>query len=150
MDVILLEKVTNLGNLGEKVSVRSGYGRNYLMPYGKAVPATKENLEKFEAQRAELEKTAGDKLAAANARSEQIEALGVISIVHKAGDEGKLFGSVSPAEIAAIITEKGVVVEKREVTMPEGPIRVIGDYSVVILLHSDVSITVAVSVTAEE
>jgi len=150
MDVILLEKVTNLGNLGEKVSVRSGYGRNYLMPYGKAVPATKENLEKFEAQRAELEKTANDKLAAATTRSEQIEALGVISIIHKAGDEGKLFGSVSPAEIADIITEKGVAVEKREVTMPEGPIRVIGDYSVVILLHSDVSVTVAVSVSAEE
>ncbi len=150
MDVILLEKVTNLGNLGEKVSVRSGYGRNYLMPYGKAVPATKENLEKFEAQRAELEKTANDKLAVATTRSEQIEALGVISIIHKAGDEGKLFGSVSPAEIADIITEKGVAVEKREVTMPEGPIRVIGDYSVVILLHSDVSVTVAVSVSAEE
>jgi len=150
MDVILLEKVTNLGNLGEKVSVRSGYGRNYLMPYGKAVPASKENLEKFEAQRAELEKTANDKLAVATTRSEQIEALGVISIIHKAGDEGKLFGSVSPAEIADIITEKGVAVEKREVTMPEGPIRVIGDYSVVILLHSDVSVTVAVSVSAEE
>ena len=150
MEVILLEKVTNLGDLGQKVTVRPGYGRNYLMPYGKAVPATKDNLEKFEAQRAELEKSANEKLAAASARSEQIQALGVISIAHKAGDEGKLFGSVSPAEIANILTEKGVAVEKREVTMPEGPIRVIGDYSVVILLHSDVSITVAVAVTAEE
>ncbi|MFV2061792.1 MAG: 50S ribosomal protein L9 [Gammaproteobacteria bacterium] len=150
MDVILLEKVTNLGNLGEKVSVRPGYGRNFLMPYGKAVPATKENLEKFEAQRAELEKTANEKLTAANTRSEQIQALGVISIVHKAGEEGKLFGSVSPAEIASIITEKGVALEKREITMPEGPIRVVGDYSIGILLHSDVSISVSVNVTAEE
>jgi len=150
MDIILLEKVTNLGNLGEKVSVRPGYGRNFLMPYGKAVPATKENLEKFEAQRAELEKTANEKLATANTRSEQIQALGVISIVHKAGEEGKLFGSVSPAEIASIITEKGVALEKREITMPEGPIRVVGDYSIGIVLHSDVSISVSVNVTAEE
>ena len=150
MEVILLEKVTNLGDLGQKVTVRPGYGRNFLMPYGKAVAATKDNIEKFEAKRAELEKTANDKLAVANKRSEQLQALGVISIIHKAGDEGKLFGSVSPAEIAKIITEKGVVVEKREVTMPEGPIRVIGDYSVGILLHSDISITVAITVTAEE
>jgi len=150
MDVILLEKVTNLGDLGQKVSVKSGYGRNFLMPYGKAVPATKENIEKFEAQRAELEKIATDKLTEANARSEQIQALGVISIIHKAGEEGKLFGSVSAAEIATLITEKGVAVEKREITMPEGPIRVIGDYSIVILLHSDVSLTVSVTVTAEE
>jgi len=150
MDIILLEKVTNLGDLGEKVSVRSGYGRNYLVPYGKAVPATKENIEKFEAQRTELEKTANTKLAAANSRSEQIEALGAISIIHKAGEEGKLFGSVSAAEIAKIITDKGITVEKREVTMPEGPIRVIGEYSIVILLHSDVSITISINVTAEE
>ncbi len=150
MDVILLEKVTNLGDLGEKVSVRAGYGRNFLMPYGKAVPATKDNLEKFEAQRAELEKTANQKLAAANARAEQIQALGDISITSKAGDEGKLFGSVAAVDIASIITEKGVAIEKREVTMPEGPIRVIGDYSVNLLLHSDVSITVNVIVAAEE
>jgi len=150
MDIILLEKVTNLGDLGEKVSVKAGYGRNYLMPYGKAVPATKDNLEKFEAQRAELEKTANEKLAAANVRSEALQALGVIEISSKAGEEGKLFGSVSAAEVASIITEKGVAVEKREVTMPEGPIRVIGEYSVGILLHTDVSLSVTVNVTADE
>ncbi|MFV1985107.1 MAG: 50S ribosomal protein L9 [Thiohalomonadales bacterium] len=150
MDVILLEKVTNLGNLGEKVSVRPGYGRNYLMPYGKAVPATKDNLEKFEAQRAELEKTANSKLAEAQTRAEQLQALGIISITCKAGEEGKLFGSVAPAEIASAITEKGVVVEKREITMPEGPIRVIGEYSVGVVLHSDVSISITVNVEAEE
>ncbi len=150
MDVILLEKVTNLGDLGEKVSVRSGYGRNYLMPYGKAVAATKDNLEKFEAQRAELEKAANAKLTAANKRLEQIQALGVISIKRKAGDEGKLFGSVAPSDIASIITEKGVAIEKREVTMPEGPIRVVGEYNINILLHSDVAITVTVNVEVDE
>ncbi len=150
MDVILLEKVTNLGDLGEKVSVRPGYGRNYLMPYGKAVPATKDNLEKFEAQRAELEKTANDKLTVAQTRAEQLQALGIISITCKAGEEGKLFGSVAPAEIASVITEKGVVVEKREITMPEGPIRVIGEYSVGVVLHSDVSISITVNIEAEE
>ncbi len=150
MDVILLEKVTNLGDLGEKVSVRAGYGRNYLMPYGKAVAATKANLEKFEAQRAELEKAANAKLTAANKRLEEIQALGVILIKSKAGDEGKLFGSVAPSDIASIITEKGVAIEKREVTMPEGPIRVIGEYNIDILLHSDVAITVTVNVEVDE
>jgi len=150
MDIILLEKITNLGNLGEKVSVKAGYGRNYLMPYGKAVAATKENLEKFEAQRAELEKTASEKLTAATARSEQIQALGVISIPCKAGEEGKLFGSVTPTEIASAINAQGVTIEKREITMPEGPIRVVGEYSVGILLHSDVSTSITVNVTAEE
>jgi len=150
MDIILLEKITNLGNLGEKVSVRPGYGRNYLMPYGKAVPATKDNLEKFEAQRAELEKTASEKLAAATDRSEQIQALGDITIPCKAGDEGKLFGSVTPSEIAEVIATKGITIEKREITMPEGPIRVIGEYTVGILLHTDVSTSITVNVIAEE
>lgn len=149
MEIILLEKVTNLGNLGDKVNVRPGYGRNYLVPAGKAVTATKENIEKFEARRAELEKLAGNKLFGANERSEKILALGTINMSSKAADEGKLFGSVSAADIAGLITEKGIEVEKREVLMPEGPIRVVGEYKIDLQLHSDVTISVTVNVEAE-
>ena len=147
MEVILLEKVANLGNLGEQVTVRPGYGRNFLIPQNKAVPATKENIAKFEARRAELEKAASDALAAAQARSEKLAQLAKVSIGSLAGDEGKLFGSVGPADIADAVTAAGVEIEKREVLMPEGPIHMIGEYEVTIRLHSDV--TQAINVVVE-
>jgi large subunit ribosomal protein L9 len=127
MEVILLEKVANLGDLGDRVTVRPGYGRNYLVPGKKAVPATQENIEMFEARRAELEKAAADSL----------------------GEEGKLFGSVGVAEIAAAFTAAGVEIAKREVSLPEGPIRMVGEYEIDIHLHSDVTQVVKVNVIAE-
>ena len=148
MEVILLEKVANLGNLGEQVTVRPGYGRNFLVPQKKAVPATKDNVAKFEARRAELEKAANEALAAAQARAEKLAQLAKVTIASLAGDEGKLFGSVGPADVAEAVTAAGVALEKREVLMPEGPIHMIGEYDVTIRLHSDVLQTVNVTVEA--
>jgi large subunit ribosomal protein L9 len=149
MNVILLEKVHNLGDLGEQVNVKAGYGRNFLIPQGKAVSATADNVAKFEARRAELEKVAAEKLAAAESRKVKLEGLAV-SISHKAGDEGKLFGSVGTAEIAHAITDAGVEVAKAEVRLPEGALRQIGDFDIDVELHSDVVATVKVSIVAEE
>lgn len=149
MEVILLEKVANLGDLGDKVTVRPGYGRNYLVPGKKAVPATKENIELFEARRAELEKAAAEALDVAQARAIKLEELAEITITSIAGDEGKLFGSVSVTDIADALTSAGVEVAKREVSLPEGPIRMIGEYDIDIHLHSDVTRTVKVIVVAE-
>ena len=149
MEIILLEKVANLGNLGDKVNVRPGYGRNFLVPSGKAVPATEANLEVFEARRAELEKAAADALAEAQARADKVAALGTLTLKRKAGDEGKLFGSVSNHDIADALIEAGADVAKREVNMPEGPIRNIGEFNVVILFHSDVSQPLTVVVEAD-
>ena len=148
MEVILLEKVANLGDLGDKVAIKAGYGRNYLVPQGKAVAATADKIKEFEARRAELEKVAAEKLSAANARA---SALGKLEIVisHKAGDEGKLFGSVGTQNIADAITEAGAKVEKHEVRMPEGVIRQIGTYDIDINLHSDVVVTMPISIAAE-
>ena len=148
MEVILLEKIANLGNLGDKVTVRPGYGRNFLVPKGKAVPATAAKVAEFEARRAELEKVAAEKLKAAQGRA---EALGKIKVViyQKAGDEGKLFGSVGTQNIADAVTEAGVKVERQEVRLPEGTIRQIGDYKVDIDLHSDVVASITVTVAAE-
>ncbi|MDH5445241.1 MAG: 50S ribosomal protein L9 [Gammaproteobacteria bacterium] len=148
MEVILLEKVANLGNLGDKVNVRPGYGRNFLLPQKKAVPANKENVEKFEARRAELEKAAADALAEANKRAEHVANVGKVSISSNAGDEGKLFGSVGPADIADALTATGMVVEKREVMMPEGPIHMLGEHEVSIRFHTDVTQAVIVEVIA--
>ena len=148
MEVILLEKVTNLGDLGDKVKVRPGYGRNYLIPGKKAVPATAENLAVFEQRRAELEKAAADALQQANARAEQLAALASVTLARNAGEEGKLYGSVAPADIADALIEAGVQVEKREVTMPEGPIHTLGEFEVTILLHSDVSQPIKVIIEA--
>ncbi len=148
MEVILLEKIANLGNLGDKVSIKPGFGRNFLIPQGKAIAATAEKIKEFEARRAELEKIAGDKLAAAEARAEVIGKL-EIEIVNKAGEEGKLFGSVGTQTIAEAITAAGVPVEKHEVRLPEGVIRHIGDYEIDIDLHSDVVVKVPVAVIAE-
>ena len=149
MDVILLEKVANLGDLGDKVSVKPGYARNFLLPQGKANSATTENLKEFEERRAELERIAAEALAAAQARAEQIAAV-KLEIAHQAGEEGKLFGSVTGAEISKAITDAGVEVAKSEIRLPEGPLRELGDHEVTIQLHTDVSCDVTVVIIAEE
>ncbi|MDF1582148.1 MAG: 50S ribosomal protein L9 [Methyloprofundus sp.] len=148
MEVILLEKVVNLGNLGDKVNVKSGYARNFLIPQLKAVMATAQKVAEFEARRAELEKAAAEKLAAAQARA---TALGKIEVViaHKAGDEGKLFGSVGTHDIAEAMTAAGAAVNKSEVRLPAGIIRQIGSYAIDVNLHADVTATVNVQVVAE-
>ena len=148
MNVILLEKVQNLGDLGEQVSVKAGYGRNFLIPQGKAVSATKDNVVKFEERRAELEKTAAEKLAAAETRKTSIEAL-EITIAQQAGDEGKLFGSIGTNDIAEAITAAGADVSKSEVRLSEGALRHTGDYEVNVELHSDVVAVLKLSVVAE-
>ncbi|MDO6441192.1 MULTISPECIES: 50S ribosomal protein L9 [unclassified Marinobacter] len=148
MEVILLEKVANLGSLGDKVNVKSGYGRNYLLPYGKAAPATEANLKAFEERRAELEKAAADKLATAQTRAEALEGAS-FTVTSKAGDEGKLFGSIGVRDIADVITAAGTDVEKSEVRLPEGPLRATGEYEIELHLHSDVEVTVKLAVVAE-
>lgn len=148
MNVILLENVHNLGSLGDQVSVKSGYGRNFLIPQGKAIPANEENIAKLEARRAELEKAAAEKLAAAEARKTSLEGMEII-ISHQAGDEGKLFGSVGTVEIAKAVSEAGAEVSKAEVRLPEGPLREVGDYDIDLELHSDVVATIKVKVIAE-
>ena len=145
MDVILLEKVGGLGNLGDKVKVKSGFGRNFLVPYGKAVSATAENVARFEAQRAELEKVAAERTAEAQARAEKLAGLR-ITIAANAGDEGKLFGSVGTRDIADAITAAGNAVSKSEVRMPNGVIRTIGDFEIALHLHPDITHTITDSV----
>lgn len=148
MEIILLEKIKNLGTLGTKVKVKSGYGRNFLIPQGKAVPATEKNLADFEARRAELERQATEILAAAEARAAAVAELSVV-IAAKAGDEGKLFGSVGTRDIAEAITKAGQAVDKSEVRLPNGVLRNTGDFEVQLQLHSDVMATVKVAVVAE-
>ncbi|MBL1262316.1 50S ribosomal protein L9 [Candidatus Methylomicrobium oryzae] len=148
MEVILLEKIANLGSLGDKVTIKAGYGRNYLIPSGKAVAATPQKIAEFEARRAELEKTAAEKLAAARARAEALGKLQIV-ITHKAGDEGRLFGSVGTHNIAEAITAAGVAVEKSEVRLPHGAIRHVGEFSIDINLHSDVVVTLPITIAAE-
>ena len=149
MEVILLEKVVNLGNLGDKVNVKSGYARNFLVPHQKAVMATKEKIAEFETRRAELEKAAAEKLSAAQTRADALSKIEV-TITHKAGDEGKLFGSVGTQDIADAMTTAGAAVDKREVRLPEGIIRHIGDYDIDVSLHADVTVVVKVQVVAED
>jgi large subunit ribosomal protein L9 len=150
MEVILLEKVDNVGVLGDKVTVKSGYARNFLIPTGKAVFASAENVAAFEERRAELEKQAADKLAAAQARQAQIEALeDGVTIAHQAGEEGKLFGSVGTADIVAAVEQQGVELHKSEVRMPEGAFREVGEYEVDLHLHADVDVSLKVTVVAE-
>jgi len=148
MEVILLEKVVNLGDLGDKVNVKSGYARNFLIPQLKAVMATAKKIAEFEARRAELEKVAAEKLAAAQARATALGKIEVI-IAHKAGDEGKLFGSVGTLDIANAMTAAGAAVDKSEVRLPEGAIRQVGSYEIDVNLHADVIATVSVQVVAE-
>jgi len=149
MNVILLEKVDNLGGLGDVVNVRPGYGRNYLIPQGKAKPATPDNIQFYEERRAELERRAAEATAAARGRAEQLTGLSV-TIPAKAGDEGRLFGSVGPADVAEAVTQAGVPVDRHEVRMPEGPLRACGEYEVDLHLHADVNATVNVVVVPEE
>jgi len=148
MEVILLEKIANLGNLGDKVSIKAGFGRNYLVPQGKAVPATAKKIAEFEARRADLEKAAADKLSAAQTHADRLSKLKVV-ISHKAGDEGRLFGSVGTHNIAEAINNAGGVVEKQQIRLPHGTIRHVGDYDVDINLHSDVTVTMSISIVAE-
>ena len=148
MEVILLEKVVNLGKLGDVVKVKAGYGRNYLIPQGVAVAATESNRAEFEAKRAELEKAEADALAKAESRRDQLKSM-VATITAVAGDEGRLFGSVGSVDIAAALTDAGVEVAKSEVRMPTGAIRVTGEHSVLIHLHPDVNAEVTVNVVAE-
>ena len=148
MEVILLEKVGKLGGLGDKVTVKSGFGRNFLMPFGKAVPANEANIAEFEARRAELEKAAAERLATAEALAAKLNDLS-ITITSKAGDEGKLFGSIGVRDVADAITAAGVEVSKAEVRLPEGPLRNVGDYEIDLQLHSDVIATVNLAVVAE-
>jgi large subunit ribosomal protein L9 len=148
MEVILLEKVGKLGSLGDQVNVKSGFGRNFLIPQGKAVPANKANKEAFEARRSELEAAAAEKLAAAQARAEAMNEL-TVTILANAGDEGKLFGSIGTKDIADALAAAGQTVDKSEVKLPEGALRNIGSYAIALQLHSDVSVEVTVQVEAE-
>ena len=148
MEVILLEKVGRLGTVGDKVSVKSGFGRNYLLPQGKAITATKTNVADFEARRNELEAAANDKLVSSNARAKQLAEL-VVTIKANAGDEGKLFGSIGARDIANAISAAGVKVAKAEVKLPEGTLRDLGEYDVNVQLHVDVIQVVKLVVEAE-
>jgi len=149
MDVILLEKVENLGNIGDRVKVRSGYGRNFLLPRGKATLATSANIAIFEARRAELEKKEAEELQAAKQRAATASKL-TLTLTAKAGTEGKLFGSLGTADIAEACTTAGVPVKRSEVRLPDGPIRTIGEHSIELHLHSDVNATIRVTVVAED
>jgi len=149
MQVILMEKMTNLGGLGEVVKVKDGFARNYLIPQGKAKRATQANLQEFEGRRAELEKKANEQLTGAQEKAARLEGLKV-DIAQKAGVDGRLFGSVTNADIAEALTrETGVAVRKAEIRMPQGPIKHIGEFPIVVALHSDVLANITVHVTAE-
>ena len=147
MEVILLENIANLGSLGDQVHVKSGYGRNYLIPQKKAVPATAVNVQQFAARRAELEKVADEKLAQAQARAEQISMLSV-SITTNAGEEGKLFGAVTVRDIADAVLARGVELERSEIRMPQGPVRELGEYQIAIHLHPEVNTLLNLAVVA--
>jgi len=147
MNVILLEKVQNLGGLGEQVTVKSGYARNFLIPQGKAKPATKDNVAEFEARRAEFEKQAAASLAAAQAIYEKINGM-VVKVEASAGDEGKLFGSVGTQDIADALSASGFNVERRQVRLPQGPMRTTGTFEIDIQLHTDVVAAINVEITA--
>lgn len=148
MEVILLEKIHNLGDLGDQVKVKSGYARNFLLPQSKAVTATENNVKKFEARRAELEKAAADIRAKAQARAKSLESI-VLAISAKAGDEGKLFGSIGTKDLVDAFAAAGAEVHKSEIHLPNGPMRQIGEYDVNIQLHSDVSFDVKVIISSE-
>jgi large subunit ribosomal protein L9 len=149
MQIILLDKIANLGGLGDKVTVKSGYARNFLFPQGKAVPATKVNVEKFEQRRAELEAKIAEQHTAAQARADKIAALGEVTIASPAGDEGKLFGSVGTRDIANAITAAGVEVTKSEVKLPVGTLRETGEFEIDLQIHSDVTATIKLVIIQE-
>jgi large subunit ribosomal protein L9 len=149
MQVILLEKVAKLGGLGDTVTVKPGFARNFLLPQGKATAATKANIEHFETRRADLEKAAAEKLTAAQARKTKIEEI-ELTVAVKAGDEGKLFGSLGNRDIAELASEAGVELAKAEVRLPTGPIRNVGEFDITIQLHAEVSATLKLLVVAED
>jgi large subunit ribosomal protein L9 len=149
MQVILLEKIVNVGNLGDVVKVKHGYARNYLIPQGKAKRATEENIKLLEAKRTELEKIAADKLAAAQEQATRLEGL-LVQISQKAGVDGRLFGSVTNVDIVDALKAQGFTVEKADIRMPTGPLKQVGDHPLVVALHSDVSANITVSVLAEQ
>ena len=148
MQIILLEKIANVGNLGDVVKVKDGYARNFLIPHGKAKRATPENLKAIEARRAELEKAAADKLAGAQALAEKIEG-SVLRITQKAGVDGRLFGSVTNADIVDALKAQGFDVEKAMVRMPGGPLKQVGDHPVSVALHADISANISVTVIGD-
>jgi large subunit ribosomal protein L9 len=149
MEVILLQKVANLGSIGDRVKVKSGYGRNFLLPSGKATVATSANIAKFEVIRADLEKKAGAELTSATARAESLKDFR-LELKAKAGNEGKLFGSVGTADIADALSAAGHAVERAEVRLPEGPIRMVGEHAVTVHLHADVDVQITVAIAAED
>lgn len=148
MEIILMDKVVNLGNLGDVVKVKDGYARNFLIPTGQAKRATKANIAAFEERKADLEKQAAEKLAAAQARAEKIGGV-TVTIAQKAGVDGRLFGSITNVDIANALTAQGLEVTKAEVRLPEGPFKTVGEYAVTLALHSDVTCDITVVVVAE-
>lgn len=149
MEVILMDRIENLGDLGDRVKVRPGYARNYLFPKGKAKFATAENIAEFEARRAELEKAATEARAAAELRRQQLEGL-TLTLAAKTGTEGRLFGSIGPADIVEAVHASGIELQRREVIMPTGTLRQTGDYEILIHLYTNINATIQVSVVAEE
>lgn len=150
MEVILLENISNLGGLGDTVQVKAGFGRNYLIPQGKAVPATEAHTAEFEARRADLEAAAAESLSGAEARAEAVNAVGVVSIPANAGEEGKLFGSVGTRDIADAVTAAGCTIDKSEVRLPDGALRELGEFEVAIQVHGEVVANVVIAVIPEE
>ena len=149
MDVILLQKVANLGNIGDRVKVKSGYGRNYLLPTSKATLATPDNIKKFEARRAELERAANEHLASAQTRAAAFKDF-KLTITAKAGTEGKLFGSVGTTDIAEACSAQGQALERSEVRLPAGPLRTVGEHTVALHLHTDIDVSLTVNIVADE
>lgn len=149
MEIILLEKVANLGTIGDRVHVKPGYGRNFLLPKGKASLATSANIAQFEARRVELERRQAEELAAAQERMAQLQAL-TLRVAAKAGSEGKLFGSLGTMDIVEACAAAGVTVERKQVRLPNGPIRTVGEHVVDLHLHTDVDVSIRVMVVAEE
>jgi large subunit ribosomal protein L9 len=149
MDVILLQKVANLGNIGDRVKVKSGYGRNFLLPKGKATLATTDNVARFEARRGELEKAAREHLVTAEERAGAMKDF-KLTITSKAGTEGKLFGSIGTSDIAEAATKSGLKLERSEVRMPNGPLRMVGEHVVAVHLHADIDVPLTVLIVAEE
>jgi large subunit ribosomal protein L9 len=149
MEVILLQKVANLGNIGDRVTVKSGFGRNYLLPSGKATVATPEHIAAFEARRVELEAKAAGDLVVAQARAATLEGF-TLTMTAKAGTEGKLFGSIGTADIAEACKAAGQEIERSEVRLPGGPLRMVGEHVVTLHLHADVDVSLPVTIVAEE
>jgi large subunit ribosomal protein L9 len=149
MEIILMQKVANLGNIGDRVKVKAGYGRNFLLPQGKATLATAENIAKFEARRAEFEKSAKEELSNAQARAAKLDGI-KLQLTAKAGGEGKLFGSIGTTDVAEALRKAGHAIERSEVRMPNGPIRQAGEHTVQLHLHTDVNVDLPVVIVGEE